>query len=96
MVYVDDGIFLGSNDLQLQNVIKEIQNLSLNIEDQSHPADYVGVNTKKLKDGSFDFTQRALIVSIINDAGLKDAKVKPVPEKCQYSCTCLRTSLLLT
>ncbi len=25
MVYVDDGIFLGSDDLQLQEVIKEIQ-----------------------------------------------------------------------
>ncbi len=41
MVYVDDGIFLGSNNLQLQEVIKEIQNLGLNIEDQGHPADYV-------------------------------------------------------
>jgi hypothetical protein len=33
MVYVDDGIFLGSNDSQLQEVIKEIQNLGHNIED---------------------------------------------------------------
>jgi hypothetical protein len=81
MVYVDDGIFLGSDDLQLQEVIKEIQNLGLNIEDQGHPADYVGVNIKKLKDGSYEFTQRALIDSIINDVGLTDAKVKPVPAK---------------
>jgi hypothetical protein len=57
MVYVDDGIFLGSDDLQLQEVIKEIQNLGLNIEDQGHPAGYVGVNIKKLKDGSYEFTQ---------------------------------------
>jgi hypothetical protein len=57
MVYMDDGIFLGSNDSQLQEVIKEIQNLGLNIEDQGHPADYVGVNIKKLKDGSYEFTQ---------------------------------------
>jgi hypothetical protein len=81
MVYVDDDIFLGSNDLQLQEVIKEIQNLGINIEDQGHPADYVGVNIKKLKDGSYEFTQRALIDSIIDDVGLKDAKVKPVPAK---------------
>ena len=81
MVYVDDGIFLGSNKLQLQEVIKEIQNLGLNIEDQGHPADYVGVNIKKLKDGSYEFTQQALIDSIINDVGLKDAKVKLVPAK---------------
>jgi hypothetical protein len=79
MVYVDDGIFLGSDNLQLQEVIKEIQNLVLNIEDQGHPVDYVRVNIKKLKDGSYEFTQRALIDSIIDDVGLKDAKVKPVP-----------------
>ncbi len=47
MVYVDDGIFLGSNDSQLQDVIKEIQKLGFNIEDQGHPADCVGVNIKK-------------------------------------------------
>ncbi len=57
MVYVDDGIFLGSNDLQLQEVIKEIQSLGLNIEDQGHRAGYVGVNIKKLKDGSYEFTR---------------------------------------
>jgi hypothetical protein len=57
MVYMDDGIFLGSEDSQLQEVIKEIQNLGLNIEDQVHPADYVVVNIRKLKDGSYEFTQ---------------------------------------
>ncbi len=48
MVYVDNGIFLGNDDLKLQDAIKEIQYLGLNIEDQGHPADYVGVNIKKL------------------------------------------------
>jgi hypothetical protein len=57
MVYVDDCIFLGRDKWQLQEVIKEIQNLGLNIEDQGHPADYVGVNIKKLKDSSYEFTQ---------------------------------------
>jgi hypothetical protein len=57
MVFVDNGIFLGSDDSQLHEVIKEIQNLGLNIEDQGHPADYVGVNIKKLKDGSYEITQ---------------------------------------
>jgi hypothetical protein len=53
MVYVDDGIYLGSNDLQLQDVIKEIQDLGLNIEDQGHPEYHVGIHIKKLKDGSY-------------------------------------------
>jgi hypothetical protein len=81
MVYVDDSIFLGNNDSKLQDAIKEIQDLGLNIEDQGHPADYAGVNIKKLWDGSYEFTQCALIDSIISDVGLKDAKVKPVPAK---------------
>jgi hypothetical protein len=80
-VNVDNGIFLGSNNLQFQEVIKEIQNLGLNIEDQGHPADYVGVNIKKLKDGSYEFTQQVLIDSIIDDVRLKGANVKPVPAK---------------
>jgi hypothetical protein len=48
MVYVDDGIFLGDDDSKLQQAIKDIQDIGLNIEDQGHPADYVGVNIKKL------------------------------------------------
>jgi hypothetical protein len=48
MVYMDNGIFLGSDDLKLQDAIKEIQDFRLNIENQGHPADYVGVNIKKL------------------------------------------------
>jgi hypothetical protein len=78
--------------LKLQQAIKDIQDIRLNIEDQGHPADYVSVNIKKLSDGSYEFTQRTLIDSyeftqctlidsIINDIGLKDAKVKPVPAK---------------
>ncbi len=81
MVYVDDGIFLDNDDSKLQDAIKEIKDSRLNIEDQGHLADYVGVNIKKLQDGSFEFTQRALINAIIDDIGLKDAKVKPVPAK---------------
>jgi hypothetical protein len=81
MVYVDDGIFLGSNNLQFQEVIKKIQDLGLYIQDQSHQADYVGFIIKKLKDGSYESTQQALIDFIINDIRFKDGKVKPVPAK---------------
>ena len=81
VVYVDDGIFLGKDDEQLKAIIRKIQGIGLDIEDQGHPADYVGVNIKRLKDGSYEFTQRALINAIIADANLTDAKVKSVPAK---------------
>ncbi len=67
MVYVNDGIFLGMDDNQLKQVIQEIQGTGLKIEDQGHPADYVGINIKKIRDGSYEFTQHALINAIIKD-----------------------------
>jgi hypothetical protein len=81
MVYVDDGIFIGNNDAQLKAIIKEMQDLGLNIEDQGHPAAYVCVNIKMLKDGSYKSTQHAVIDSIISSVGLTDSKTKPVPVK---------------
>jgi hypothetical protein len=74
MVYVDDGIFLGNDDAQLLQPIKEIQGLGLNIKDQGHPADYLRVSIKKHHNGFYEFTQRALIDSIIEDAGISDSK----------------------
>jgi hypothetical protein len=65
MVYVDNGIFLGKDDNQLKQVIHEIQGTGLKIEDQGHPADYVGINIKKMCNGSYKFTQLALIDAII-------------------------------
>jgi hypothetical protein len=81
MVYVDDGIFLGPDDEKLQAAISEIQEAGLNIEDQGHPANYAGVNIKMMKDRSYEFTQQALIDSIIQDVSLNDAKTKPAPAK---------------
>jgi hypothetical protein len=54
MVYVDNGIFIGNDDSQLKEAIREIQALGLNIENQGHPANYVGVNIKRTKDGSYN------------------------------------------
>ena len=81
MLYVDDGIFIGSDDAQLQAAIKELWELNLKIEGQGHPVDYVGVNTGKLRNRSYEFTQRAFIDSIIKHVGVTDSKSMPVPAK---------------
>ncbi len=81
IVYIDDGIFLGPSDQQLHDIINELRNLKLSIEDQGHPADYIGVSIKKLKNSVIELTQRALIDSIISDVALNDSKVKAVPAK---------------
>jgi hypothetical protein len=57
IVYVDDGIFLGSLEQQLCDIINELRNLKLFSEDQGHPADYVGISIKKLKDGVIELSQ---------------------------------------
>ncbi len=57
IVYVDDGIFLGPSDQQLHDIINELCNLKLSIEDQGHPADYVRVIIKKLKNGVIELNQ---------------------------------------
>ncbi len=82
MAYVDDGIFLGSNHAKLQDIIKELQDLGLKIEEQGHPDVYIGVNISKLKNGSYKFTQWALIDSIIKNVKLTDSnKTRQVPAK---------------
>jgi hypothetical protein len=81
IVYVNDGIFLEPSDQQLCDIINELHNLKLPIEDQGHPADYVGVSIKKLKNSVIELTQRALIDSIISDVALGNSKVKAVPAK---------------
>jgi hypothetical protein len=81
IVYVDDGIFLGTSDQQLHDIINKLHNLKLSIEDQGHPADYVVVSIKKLKNSVIKLTQRALIDFIISDVVLNNSKVKAVPAK---------------
>ncbi len=66
-------------DAQLRDIINELRNLKLSIEDEGHPADYVGVSIKKLKDSVIELTQQALIDSIIADVALGNSKVKAVP-----------------
>ena len=51
LVYDDDGIFFSLDRTSIDNVIRELQDSKLKIEDQGHPADYVGVNIKKQGDG---------------------------------------------
>jgi hypothetical protein len=81
IVYADDGIFISSNDDTITQAIRDITESGLVIEDQGHPYDYVGVSIKKHQNGYYEFTQRALIDSIIDDVSLGDTFTKPVPAK---------------
>ncbi|KAL7460028.1 hypothetical protein ACHAXS_000496, partial [Conticribra weissflogii] len=77
--------------------------LNLDIEDQGHPSDYVGVNIQHHKDGSYKFIQQVLIDTILDDVGLKPSyKRKLIPMKSSkylshhidstpfYNCECFQ------
>ena len=82
IVYVDDGIFICPDDDKISQAIQDIKDIGLDIEDQGNPADYVGVNISRHKDGTISLTQRALTDQIIEDCGISDTSyTKPVPAK---------------
>jgi hypothetical protein len=51
IVYVDDGIFFGGDDMRITQVIKDLKDQDLEVEDQGLRQDYVGVNIKKCPNG---------------------------------------------
>ncbi|KAL7480291.1 hypothetical protein ACHAW6_005987 [Cyclotella cf. meneghiniana] len=81
IVYMDDGLFFGSHDNTLTLIIKQLKDAGLNVEDQGHPADYVGVNIRNSRDRTYKFTQRALIDAIIDDVDIGNSYTKPVLAK---------------
>ncbi|KAL7475484.1 hypothetical protein ACHAW6_001396, partial [Cyclotella cf. meneghiniana] len=81
IIYVDDGLFFGDHDNTLMLIMKQLKSTGLNIEDQGHQADYVGVNINRNHDGTYIFTQHALIDAIIDDVDIDNSYTKQVPAK---------------
>ncbi len=52
----------------------QIQEMGLHIDEQGHPANYVGVNIKEIPDGSYVFSQLALIEAILRAIGLSSSQ----------------------
>ena len=48
IIYIDVGVFFGSHDNTLTQIIKQLKDAGLNIEDQGHQADYIGVISKEI------------------------------------------------
>ena len=78
LVYVDDGIFVSLYNTSIDSAIKELMDSELKLEDQGHPADYLGVNTKNQGDGLYVFTQPTLTQQIIEDVCL-GSRITPKP-----------------
>ncbi|KAL7476584.1 hypothetical protein ACHAW6_002440 [Cyclotella cf. meneghiniana] len=77
ITYMDDSLFFGDNDDILVLIIRKTA--GINIEDQSYPANYVGVNIKNSRNQTNEFTQCALIDAIIDHADIDNSYIKTVP-----------------
>ena len=86
-VYCDDGIFFAKNEADIDNAIKELQNVVRNpstgeiyeegyafdLEVESDLAGYLGVELQKTEDGSLLMSQLHLTDRIIDALGLTNA-----------------------
>ncbi|KAL7483759.1 hypothetical protein ACHAW6_009397 [Cyclotella cf. meneghiniana] len=92
IVYLDDRLFFGSDTNTLMLIIKQLRESGINIKDQGHRADYVGVNIRRTCNGSYEFTQHALIDAIIDDINISNSYTKPVAAKVSLQLHAFRDS----
>ena len=85
MLYTDDSILAGPDKNEIDQIIKDIQNTGLNITREGDIKDFLGINIKKLKEGSIEFTQPHLIDQILNDLKMDKDKVKTKSIPCMVS-----------
>lgn len=83
--YVDDGIFLSSDEKEISKAMKDLMNSrkakrKFDIDDQGDITDYLGINFDKLKNGNYKLWQPHLVDQIIKDVGIKDKELnRPTP-----------------
>ena len=50
--YVDDGMFIGPNNLEIDKCIKELIQLKFNIEENGHIEHCIGINFERKDDNT--------------------------------------------
>jgi hypothetical protein len=79
MLYVDDGIFAGPDQEEIQGLIEELKG-EFNITDEGDLTEYLGVLVEKQPDGRTKLSQPQLIKQILDDLWFnKMTKSKPTP-----------------
>ena len=83
LIYVDDGIFIDSDESNIAKAVKELMDLDYKIEEKGNLSDYLGINFKQVDDKTVELTQPQLIDQIINDTKVMAKKFKcpPTPAK---------------
>ena len=86
VLYTDAFILAGPNKAEIDQIIKDIQKLGLNITREGDIKDFLGINIKKRKGGNIELTQLHLINQIIfNDLKMEKDEVKTKNIPCMVS-----------
>jgi hypothetical protein len=76
-LYTDDSILTAPTDEELDQAIEDMSNAGLELTVEGILEDFLGVNIKKLDDGSYELTQPRLIDSILEEVFGSDPLPSP-------------------
>jgi hypothetical protein len=74
-LHTDDSILAGPDKAEINQIIKEMQKVKLNITVEGDLEDFLGINVDCKKDGTMNLTQPHLIDQILKDLSLEDENV---------------------
>jgi Reverse transcriptase (RNA-dependent DNA polymerase) len=81
VLYTDDSIFAGPDQIEIDQAINDIQRAKLNITVEGDIQDFLGININRKEDGSVHLSQPQLIKGILKDLQLlgDQTKIKSSP-----------------
>jgi hypothetical protein len=82
VLYIDDSLFAGPNKDKIDQVLKDLKRVNLNVTDEGDIQDYLGINISKKKDaGTIHLLQPHFIDQILKDLKIQndDVKLKDIP-----------------
>lgn len=75
VLYTDDSILAGPDEAEIDQIIKEMKQVKLDITVEGGLEDFLGINIDRRKDGTINLTQPHLIDQILKDLRLDDDNV---------------------
>ena len=95
VLYTDDSILAGPDPKELDDVLRQIRAVGLEVTSEGGLDDFLGVNIDRKEDGSVHLTQPRLIQSILEDLGLDrdNVAVKDTPMATSKLIQTLRRSM---
>ncbi len=76
MLYTDDSILTGPDEAELDQIVQDMKDASLDLTVEGDVSDFLGVNIKRHENGKVHLTQPHLIDSILKELGLQGENIK--------------------